>query len=528
MEMLFFIISKIIYVLFGISFLIITVSFLNRIYILYLYKKTAGLKEPAPSVEFPELPFITVQLPIYNDSAVVLRLVNNICQLDYPRDRLEIQVLDDSTDETREMAQELCRQKKAEGIDIAHIHRENREGYKAGAMHHALEIAKGEFIAIFDSDFLPAPDFLRKTIHFFTDKKIGWVQASWAHLNENFSLLTQCIALFCDSMFKVESSARNKLGHWGVFNGTAGVLRKAMINHVGGWQWDTITEDNDLSYRAQALGWQYVVLTETSCLCELPPTLPVFIEQQSRWSKGNVQVIRKLFKGILSANVGIKNKFDFITYLTNYLFFPAVTFLSLLIMPNILLNGPTNFWGIDVVAGASGLLLGLLVFLSGIAVIFLFFKYAQNKTKSFFYLFYRSLLFIFMSIGLAPFIAVAILEGFFKKDHVFVRTPKFDLTDNSAFQKVKNQASNRIKKIALVGFLMGLYMLLSLFVTLSHHTEIALRYLIAMTFFFTSYSYFGLLLAFPEQKLLRNIFEFQTKKIINTFEQSTGMSEWKQ
>ncbi len=525
--MLFFIISKIIYALFGISFLIITVSFLNRIYILYLYKKTAALKEPKPKAEFPELPFVTVQLPIYNESPVISRLINNICLLDYPRDRLEIQVLDDSTDETKEIARALCEEKRAEGIDIVHIRRENREGYKAGAMHYALETAKGEFVAIFDSDFLPAPDFLRRTIHFFTDKKIGWVQASWAHLNENFSLLTQCIALFCDSMFKVESSARNKLGHWGVFNGTAGVLRKTMINDVGGWQWDTITEDNDLSYRAQALGWQYVVLTETSCLCELPPTLPIFIEQQSRWSKGNVQVIRKLFKGILSANVGIKNKFDFITYLTNYLFFPAVTILSLLIMPNILLNGTTNFWGTDLTAGTSGLLLGLLVFLSGIAVIFLFFKYAQKNRKSFLYLLFRSFLFVFMSIGLAPFIAVAILEGFFKKDQVFVRTPKFDLTDKCAFQKVKKQSSLKIKKIALVCLLMGSYMLLSLLVTLSNHTEITLRYLIAMMLFFTSYSYFGFLLAFPEQKFLRNIFEFQTNKIMDTFEQSTGMSEWK-
>lgn len=474
--------------------------------------------EPQPAAFFSDLPKVTIQLPIFNESSVVQRLINNICAQDYPREKLEIQVLDDSTDETKELVQRICAQKQAEGINIYQVCREKREGYKAGALQHGLQYAKGEFIAIFDSDFLPPPNFLNKTIHYFADKKIGWVQARWTHLNEHFSLLTQCIALFCDSLFKVESSARSKLKQWGIFNGTAGIMRREMIDAVDGWHWDTITEDSDISYRALLLGWKYITLRETACPCELPPTLPVFVEQQIRWAKGNIQVVKKLTKKILFAKVTFINKYDFISYLTNYLCLPALTIFTLLFLPNMLLNGTKSFWGCDQFLCVKELMLGLLGITFALGVIFLYFRCAQpKKEKNNFYIFYRTFLFVLISMGLAPIITLAIFEGFFKKDKVFVRTPKFDLTNTSKLL-IQNKASKKIRKIAMVTILMGIYSLISFLIVIANYFESAARYLPVLFLLSVSYCYFGLLLAFPEQKWLKNIFEVKHLRVDTVLE----------
>lgn len=517
--------SKSLVILSSICFFIIIFSFINRVYILCLYKKTVRIKEPKPNEFFSELPVVTIQLPIYNETTVVQRLINNICALDYPREKLEIQVLDDSTDATKDLIETLCNEKRKEGINISHICRGNREGYKAGALQYGLKSAMGEFIAIFDSDFLPPSDFLKRTIHFFADKKLGWVQTSWGHLNENYSLLTQCIALFCDSMFRVESSARSKLRHWGIFNGTAGIIRRKMIEDVGGWHWDTITEDSDLSYRALSLGWKYVTLTETTCPCELPPTLPVFLEQQLRWSKGNIQVVKKLFSNILFSRVSLINKYDFVSYLTNYLFFPAVTIFSILVMPNILLNAKDAIWGIDVSVAFSGLVMGLTSLFFCSAILYMFFRFAQHKKdKKNSYIFYRTLVFVFMSVGLAPFITIAIFEGFFRKDKVFVRTPKYDITDMNKLAIKKMLPSSKIKKIAHLGIAMGIYMLFSIFICLFKHTEAVFLYLPEMILFFIAYSYFGMLLAFPNQKWFKNILEIKFPNADKPFKSELSVS----
>lgn len=508
MEMMIHLLAKSMYILFIICLLIIILSFINRLYVLWLYKKTTSIKEPQPKAYYLHYPHVTVQLPIFNERSVVQRLINNICELDYPSSQLEIQVLDDSTDDTQAIARALCEQKRLQGINIHYIHRDKRQGFKAGALQHGLQIANGEFIAIFDSDFLPKSDFLKKTIHFFNDEKIGWVQTTWSHLNENFSLLTQCIALCCDSLFQVESTSRSKLNHWGIFNGTAGIIRRSMIEEAGGWQWDTITEDSDLSYRALAKGWRYVTLTETTCPCELPPTLPVFIEQQTRWSKGNIQVVRKLFRQILSARVNLINKYDFVSYLTNYLFFPATTIFSLLIMPILIFHHSHISLALSFSTIFGHLAEGMLCMLSGILIMFLFFKYGQqNKKRSTKYIFYRTVVFLFMSTGLAPFITYAVFEGFFKKDTHFVRTPKYDITDKS-LHLIKNvKSSKKIRWIAKSGIFLGIYALASIFICLYSNFSETLKFLPILTAFSCSYLYFGLLLTFPEQKFVRNIFE---------------------
>lgn len=506
-------------VLLVICLTIIVFSFINRIYVLFLYKRTLQIAEPQPSSFFSELPHVTIQLPVFNESSVVDRLINNICAQKYPHDKLEIQVLDDSTDETKDLVKRICEQKRAAGINIYQIHREQREGYKAGALQHGLTHAKGEFIAIFDSDFLPPDDFLTRTIHYFADQQIGWVQARWTHLNENFSLLTQCIALFCDSLFKVESAARSKLRHWGIFNGTAGIMRRSMIDEVDGWHWDTITEDSDISYRAQLLGWKYITLRETACPCELPPTLPVFLEQQIRWSKGNIQVIKKLTKRILSADVTVTNKYDFISYLTNYLCLPAVTVFSLLVLPMFLLNGEQIFWGYDVGVMIKDFSTAILGITFAVMVLFLYFRYAQNKNeKNNSYILYRTCMFIFLSIGLAPFITVAIFEGFFRNDKVFIRTPKFAISDESK-HILANNSSLKLKKIALINVLMGIYCVSSFYIIVTQYYATSMRYIPLMLLFALAYSYCGFLIAFPNQKWLRNIFAVKPKEI-NSVEHS--------
>ncbi|MBA2654719.1 MAG: glycosyltransferase [Gammaproteobacteria bacterium] len=503
-------VNQSIYLLFGICFIIIVLSLINRVYILWLYNKASAIKEPVPKARYIDFPKVTVQLPIFNEMAVVQRLINNICKLDYPSDKLEIQVLDDSTDETKEIAQALCDQKRALGFNICHIHRENREGYKAGALQNGLQIANGEFIAIFDSDFLPEPDFLKKTIHYFTEDNIGWVQTRWAHLNENFSLLTQCIALVCDSLFRVENSSRSKLNHWGIFNGTAGVIRRSMIEQAGGWNWDTITEDSDLSYRALTMGWSYVTLADTTCPCELPPTVSSFIEQQIRWAKGNIQVVKKLSGKILATGAKISNKYDYISHLTSYFFCPAISIFSLLIMPHLLLNSPASLEKVSAATFVWGVVQGLITMSFGAIILFTFFKLGQrgqNKTNK--YILFRTLIFMFMSIGLAPFISVAIFEGFFKKDREFVRTPKYDLTDDSKLAIKKVISSKRVRRTARVSVLMGIYVLTSVFICLFHNCNATLLFLPALIIFGTSYFYFGFLLAFPGQRIIKNIYEYR-------------------
>jgi cellulose synthase/poly-beta-1,6-N-acetylglucosamine synthase-like glycosyltransferase len=308
----------------------------HRSVLVFLYYRHRDNK-PRAAGAFTDLPAVTVQLPLFNEMYVVERLLEAVALIRYPRDRFQIQVLDDSTDETRE----ICRRKIAElvdrtpELDIEYVHRVDRSGFKAGALENGLRTAKGEFILIFDADFLPQPDVLERTIHHFVDPKVAVVQCRWDHVNRNFSALTEVQALMLDGHFIMEHAGRNRSGRFFNFNGTAGIWRRSAIADAGGWQHDTLTEDMDLSYRAQIRGWRFVYLPEVAAPAELPVEMSAFKAQQFRWAKGSIQVSRKLLGTILRSNATFAQKSEAFFHLTNNLSYPLLVVLSLLLLPNL-------------------------------------------------------------------------------------------------------------------------------------------------------------------------------------------------
>src|ERR1051325_5440181 len=290
---------------------------LHRYILVYLYIKHRD-KAYTPKAHFEQLPRVTVQLPMFNEDSVAERIIRATCQLDYPLELLEIQVLDDSTDHSADIARQACEEWAAKGYPIKFIHRENRTGYKAGALEAGLKEATGEFIAIFDADFIPPRDMLHNVVNYFTDDKVDMVQIRWDHLNRNASLLTRTQAIFLDAHFVIEHTARNRSGRFMHFNGTAGVWRRTTIDDAGGWQHDTLTEDLDLSYRAQLKGWKFVYLPQFCAPAELPPEVISFKQQAHRWTKGGFQTAIKLLPGILrSKNLSKRVKLEAFFHLTN-------------------------------------------------------------------------------------------------------------------------------------------------------------------------------------------------------------------
>jgi cellulose synthase/poly-beta-1,6-N-acetylglucosamine synthase-like glycosyltransferase len=293
---------------------------------------------PRPAGVLEPLPRVTVQLPIFNEVYVVERLVDAVAALDYPKDRLEIQILDDSTDETRALAQAAAERLRRLGVDIVHRTRVLREGFKAGALQEGLRASKGEFLAIFDADFVPGPAFLREALPHFSDPRIGMVQARWDHLNRDYSKLTQIQSIFLDGHFVVEHTARHRSGRFFNFNGTAGVWRRRCLEEAGGWQSDTLTEDLDASYRAQLRGWKFVYLKDLVVPGELPVDVNGFKTQQHRWTKGSIQTGRKLLPAILRSSFPRKVKVEAFFHLTNNVSHVLVVLLALLLLPAILIR----------------------------------------------------------------------------------------------------------------------------------------------------------------------------------------------
>lgn len=294
------------------------------------YKKNLPVTS---AITFKTLPRVTVQLPLYNERFVVDRLLEETVKLDYPPELLQIQVLDDSTDETHPYTERLCNEYRATGLNIEYRHRTNRHGFKAGALQEGLETATGEFIAIFDADFVPPTDFLTRTIHFFTDPGVGVVQTRWSYLNKEYSILTQIEAMLLDGHFVLEHGARCGSGLFFNFNGTAGILRRKMIEDAGGWQHETLTEDSDLSYRAQLNGWRFVYIPQLDCPSELPVETYGFQVQQARWAKGLTQVALKLLPRILKAPLPFRVKAEAFMHLTPNISYPLMIAVSFLILP---------------------------------------------------------------------------------------------------------------------------------------------------------------------------------------------------
>src|SRR5215469_238478 len=306
---------------------------LHRYILVYLYIKYRN-RTYQPKGKFDTLPKVTVQLPMFNEDTVAERIIRATCQIDYPLDRLEIQVLDDSTDHSADIARKACEQWAAKGYPIKYVHRANRIGYKAGALAEALPQASGDFIAIFDADFVPPRDILQNVVQYFTDDKIGMVQVRWDHLNRDASLLTKSQAIFLDGHFVIEHTARNRSGRFMHFNGTAGVWRRTTIADAGGWEHDTLTEDLDLSYRAQLKGWQFVYLPQVCAPAELPPEMISFKQQAHRWTKGSMQTAIKLLARILrSRQLSRRIKLEAFFHLTNTVVYPLMTLLTLMMYP---------------------------------------------------------------------------------------------------------------------------------------------------------------------------------------------------
>lgn len=294
------------------------------------YRKNLAEQKPEP---FAQLPRVTIQLPIYNEQYVVERLLEETLKIDYPRELLEIQVLDDSTDETHPYTERLVKQHQAAGHPIQYIHRTNRYGFKAGALENGLKHCTGEFVAVFDADFLPPKDFLQRTIHFFSDPKVGVVQTRWGYLNRHYNVLTEVQAMLLDGHFVLEHQARAGGGLFFNFNGTAGILRRSMIEEAGGWQHDTLTEDSDLSYRAQLKGWRFVYVPSVECPSELPVDTYGFQVQQSRWAKGLMQVAKKLLPTILKSDLPFRVKLEAFFHLTPNISYPLMIIVSALMLP---------------------------------------------------------------------------------------------------------------------------------------------------------------------------------------------------
>ncbi|MFT6843841.1 MAG: cellulose synthase/poly-beta-1,6-N-acetylglucosamine synthase-like glycosyltransferase [Flavobacteriales bacterium] len=388
-----------------------------------------------------EWPMVTIQLPLYNEMYVVERLLDCIAKFDYPTDKLEIQVLDDSTDESFEIGAKKVQELAAQGLNIQHIKRPNRIGYKAGALAYGMKFSKGEFIAIFDADFLPNPDFLKKTIPYFDTPKIGVVQTKWEHLNENFSLLTKLQAFGLDAHFSIEQRGRNASNHFINFNGTAGVWRTSCILDAGGWQSDTITEDLDLSYRAQLKGWKFTYLENVGSPSELPAAMNALKNQQFRWTKGAAECMRKnLGKVLVSKDLSWSTKINAVFHLMNSFLFICVFVLAILSVPMLFVKkAMPEYETIFKVAS---------VFLTSLFILGFFYWTSYKSSKgggilSFFKFIRTFFLFISVSMGLSLHNAIAVIEGYIGRKTPFVRTPKFNIqTADQKWQKNKYLVSS--------------------------------------------------------------------------------------
>ncbi len=386
-------------------------------------KLAARVIENSGAAALPtELPYVTVQLPLYNEATVAPRLLDHIARLDYPRDRLEVQVLDDSTDETRALVMaHVARLQEQDGeptgLDIQYIHRVDRTGYKAGALDAGLKVAKGDIVAIFDADFLPQPDFLKSIVGDFSDPKVGMVQARWGHMNRGHSLLTRVQALMLDGHHLVENRARAASGWLFNFSGTGGAWRKAAIQDAGGWQHDTLTEDLDLSYRAQMAGWKFIYREAVVTPAELPEDVSAFRAQQFRWAKGTVQTARKLMKRVMTSELTLMQRAEAFFHLTPHFAYPLMVFLSLLLLPALVLMPATNVRAMFLID------LPLCIGTTGsLAAFYAMAERAQGRRRRDALVVLPALL--ALGAGLAPHLTKAVIEGLGSMAGEFVRTPK--------------------------------------------------------------------------------------------------------
>jgi cellulose synthase/poly-beta-1,6-N-acetylglucosamine synthase-like glycosyltransferase len=398
---------------------------------------------------FQELPQVTVQLPFYNEMYVVKRVVDAVCAFDYPRDRFEVQLLDDSTDETQKIARELAEEWRRRGIDIHYIHRSDRSGFKAGALENGMKTAKGEFIAIFDADFVPDPDFPQRAIHYFTDPKIGLVQGRWEHINRDYSFLTRAQAILLDGHFMMESNTRFLSGRFFNFNGTAGILRRQTIVDAGGWEHDTLTEDLDLSYRAQLKGWKFLFLPDLPAPAELPVEMNSFKAQQCRWAKGAMQVGKKVLPRLLRSDISAGEKLEGWYHLTGNVCYPLMLVLALLLFPALIIRFNQGWFELVTI----DLPLFILSFTS-VNCFYITGQKALHKDWLRRILYLPGLMAV--GIGITLVVAKSVMEGAVGYKSPFVRTPKFSVEGNTSEWKRKKYRG-RMGFMPLLEIAFGIY-----------------------------------------------------------------------
>ena len=444
-------------IVYTLALLVIFIYSLSQLHLLINYLKAKKAIDTSEKFDFSkdELPLVTIQLPLYNEYYVVERLLKNIAKINYPRDKLEIQVLDDSTDRSIGKTSEIIIDLQKNGLDIQHIQRENRTGYKAGALKEGLKIAKGEFIAVFDSDFVPGENWLLQTLPYFKNPKTGVVQTRWGHLNRNYSLLTRVQAFALDFHFILEQTGRNFGRNFINFNGTAGIWRKECILDAGNWSGDTLTEDLDLSYRAQLKKWEFKYLEHVETPAELPVVISAARSQQFRWNKGAAENFRKNYGKLLKdKSVSFSTKFHGFFHLLNSSMFLIVLLLAVLSLPVLYIqhNNPMFSWYFNVLA----------VFAVSTFIFFLCYYVAYVKIHgkgigSFFNFTGMFVTFFSIAMGFSVHNSLAVLEGHFGKKSAFIRTPKFNVNSIKDSWKGNSYLKNRFSKNMIIEGLLFIY-----------------------------------------------------------------------
>lgn len=455
----------------------------HRYLLVYLYYKNKKNCTTAPARLFEDLPRITVQLPIFNEQFVVERLLEAVCNLDYPREKLDIQLLDDSTDSTVAVACGLVEYYAKQGYPITYHHRTNRQGFKAGALADGLKTAKGEFVAIFDADFVPPRDFLLRTVHYLNDPKVGMVQTRWTHINRHYSFLTEVEAILLDGHFVLEHSGRARSDVFFNFNGTAGLWRRSAIEEAGGWQHDTLTEDTDLSYRAQMQGWKFIYLQDVECPAELPIEMTAFKTQQARWAKGLTQTAKKVLPRILQSKQPFHVKFEAWYHLTSNLSYPLMILLSVLLLPAMIIRFYQGWFQM--------MYIDLPLFLVSTFSISSFYLVSQKEL--FPRKWPRALLYIpflmALGIGLTVTNTRAVLEALAGKQSAFARTPKYHVESKS--DKIRtNTYRRRLGWVPWIELLIGCYFAMTVWYAIGNENYITVPFLIL---FVVGYWYTGLM-----------------------------------
>lgn len=452
------ILESIIITIYSIALLLIFMYALAQLNLLFNYLRARKNNNPKAVFDFSkeeEIPVVTIQLPVYNELYVMGRLLDNIAEIEYPKEKLEIQVLDDSTDESFEATAQHIQKLQKTGLNIQHITRENREGFKAGALKEGLKIAKGEYIAIFDADFLPKKNWLKNTIPYFKDPEIGVVQTRWGHLNRDYSILTRVQAFALDAHFTLEQVGRNSKGHFINFNGTAGVWRKECILDAGNWEGDTLTEDLDLSYRAQLKNWKFKYLEDVETPAELPVVISAARSQQFRWNKGGAENFQKMAGRVFkSPDISFKTKIHSFLHLLNSTMFLNILIVAILSIPMLYIKNEYAHLKMYFFV-MSFFVISTLIFF--ICYWFTYKTIYGGGMKQFLKYIFMFFTFFSVAMGFSLHNSIAVLEGHFGKKSEFIRTPKFNISTLKESWKGNKYLTKNISPHVIIEGILMLY-----------------------------------------------------------------------